>query len=238
LRRAVRRAGLHRANNYDLPMASRSDVAGADGPALRRPRRSARARWALTVSALALAFWVTGSSAAVVPRPQPITPHDVWVTRTVDEGRVSVSVPSNWNVGEPWVMSGSFVDQVGSFSNQVLSSPCTVSGNSIECGPPLTTLQPGGILVEVSANSAISPAWTLGGQPGVPTTVSGLTARLDVEAGSRGACADLGADRSRTELIAYPQPPEDYLEIAVCSRGLADAVGARVMASVRVILLG
>jgi hypothetical protein len=72
----------------------------------------------------------------------------------------------------------------------------------------------------------------------MPTTVSGLAAKLDVERGSRGSCAELGADRSRTELIAYPQPPEDYLEVAVCSRGLADWVGARVMASVRVILLG
>jgi hypothetical protein len=48
----------------------------------------------------------------------------------------------------------------------------------------------------------------------------------------------LGADRSRTELIAYPQPPEDYREIAICSRGVADVVGAGVMASVRVVLLG
>jgi hypothetical protein len=72
----------------------------------------------------------------------------------------------------------------------------------------------------------------------VPSTVSGLTAQLDVETGSRGACAELGADRSRTKLIAYPQPPEDYIEIAVCSRGLADWVGAQVMASVRVVLIG
>ena len=104
--------------------------------------------------------------------------------------------------------------------------------------PPLTALQPGAILVEVFSNSAINPDWTIGGQPGMPTAVSGLTARLDVVTGSQGACAGLGADRSRTELIAYPQPPEDYFEIAVCSRGLADAVGARVMASVHVILLG
>lgn len=88
------------------------------------------------------------------------------------------------------------------------------------------------------SNSAINPYWTIGGQPGIPTTVSGLTAQLDVETGSRGRCAALGADRSRTELIAYPQLPEDYLEIAVCSRGLADWVGAGVMASVRVVLLG
>lgn len=154
----------------------------------------------------------------------------------VDDGQVSIYVPSNWNVGETWVMPGSFGDLVGSFSNQLLSSPCTTTWNSIRCGPPLTTLQPGGILVEVFSNSGL--AWTIGGQPGTPTTVSGLTAKLDVGAGSQGGCAELGAGRSRTELIAYPQPPEDYLEIAVCSRGLADWVGARVMASVRVVLLG
>ncbi len=219
-------------------MASRSDVARADGPAPPRPRRTARARWALSLSALALALGVTGSSAAVTPKPLPINVRDAWVTRTLDDGQVSISVPSNWNVGERWVISGSFSDLVGSFSNQLLASPCTTSANSIECGPPLTTLQPGGILVEVFSNSALNPDWTIGGQPGVPTTVSGLTAQLDVQSGSRGACAELGADRSRTELIAYPQPPEDYIEIAVCSRGLTDWVGARVMASVRVVLLG
>lgn len=222
-------------SDYDDPMASRSDVARA-GRAPRRPRRTARARWALCLAVLALALWVTGSSAAVTPKPQPITVHDAWVTRTVDDGQVSIYVPSTWNVGETWVMPGSFGDLVGSFSNQLLSSPCTTTWNSIRCGPPLTTLQPGGILVEVSSNSGL--AWTIRGQPGMPTTVSGLTAKVDVEAGSKGGCAELGADRSRTELIAYPQPPEDYLEIAVCSRGLADWVDARVMASVRVVLLG
>ena len=139
-------------------------------------------------------------------------------------------------MGDAWVIPGSFADLVGSFSNQLLSPPCTTSGNSIECGPPLATLQPGGILVEVFSNGA--PTWTIDDQPGMPTTVSGLNARLDVESGSRGACTELGADRSRTELIAFPQPPEDYLEIAVCSRGVADWVAARVMASARVVLLG
>ena len=224
-------------SGYDGPMASRSEVARADGPAPRRPRRTERARWALSLSALALALWVTGSSAAVTPKPLPINVRGAWVTRTVDDRQVSISVPSDWNAGEAWVIAGSFSDLVGSFSNQLLSSPCTTSWNSIRCGPPLTTLHPGGILVEVFSNSAIDPNWTIGAQPGVPTTVSGLTAQLDVETASHGACTELGADRSRTELIAYPQPPEDYIEIAVCSRGLADWVSARVMASVRVVLL-
>jgi hypothetical protein len=225
-------------SDYDHPMASPTDATRADRPAPPRPRRTARARWALSLSALALALWVTGSSAAVTPKPLPINVHGAWVTRTVDDRQVSISVPSDWSIGEPWVIPGSFAYLVGSFSNQLLSSPCTTSANSIDCGPPLTTLQPGGILVEVFSNSAINPDWTIGGQQGAPTTVSGLTAQLDVETGSQGPCTELGADRSRTELIAYPQPPEDYVEIAVCSRGLADWVGARVMASVRVVLLG
>jgi hypothetical protein len=141
-------------------MASRSDVATAGGPAPRQPRRSARARWALSLAALALALWVTGSSAAVTPKPLLINVRDAWVTRTVDDRQVSISVPSDWNAGEAWVIPGSFSDLVGSFSNQLLSSPCTTSANSIECGPPLTTLQSGGILVEVFSNSAIDPNWT------------------------------------------------------------------------------
>ena len=145
-------------------------------------------------------------------------------------------MPAPWNVGQPWVMPSSFTDLVASFSNQALSPPCTTSANSISCGPPLTTLQPGAMLVEVFQNGF--PTWNLSSQPGTPTTVSGLAAKVDVGAGAGGPCGSLGGDRSRTEVIPFPSPPEDYVEIDVCSRGVADAVGARVIASVRVALLG
>jgi hypothetical protein len=104
-----------------------------------------------------------------------------WTTRTVDDRQVSLSVPSNWNVGQAWVIPGSFADLIGSFSNQPLSPPCTTSGNSIACGPPLQSLQPRGILVDVYNNGA--PTWSLSSEPGVPATVSGLSAKVDVQTG-------------------------------------------------------
>jgi hypothetical protein len=145
-------------------------------------------------------------------------------------------VPSDWNVGQGWSIPGAFDDLVGSFSNQPLSPPCTTSGNSITCGPPLSSLQPGGMLVDVYSNG--STTWRISSQPGTPTTVSGMSARVAVQPSSQQDCTGLGADRSRTEIIALTNPPEDYFEISICSRGVADAVGARVMASVRVAPLG
>jgi hypothetical protein len=85
--------------------------------------------------------------------------------------------------------------------------------------------------VDVYNNGA--PTWSLGTEPGVPATVDGLAAKVDVGTGGE-QCGGLGADRSRTEFIALSNPPEDYLEVSICSRGVPDDVGARVMASVRV----
>jgi hypothetical protein len=150
----------------------------------------------------------------------------------MDHKQISLSVPSNWYVGEAWVMSGSFADLTGSLSNQTLSPPCRTGGNSIECGPPLTELQPGGILVEVWQNGR--PEWTLDSQPGTATTISGLAARVAFEAGGQGQCVAMSADRTRTAAVAIPANPSDYFEIDICSRGVSDTVGARILESLQV----
>ena len=185
----------------------------------------------MSVCLAALMLGVTAAGCSPPP-PLAINLSGAWTTRTVDDRQVSLSLPTNWNVGQAWVMPSSFSDLVGSFSNEALSQPCTTGANSIECGPPLTTLQRGGVLVEVFQNGA--PTWTINSQPGAATTVSGLSARVDGQTGSQAACGGLGSDRSRTEVIALPNAPDNYFEIAICSRGLADAVGARIMASVQV----
>jgi hypothetical protein len=185
----------------------------------------------MSIGSLVLALLVTASSPAVAQPPSPIHVHGQWLTRSFAIYHLSLSVPSDWNVGESWTMFGSFEDLMGSFSNQLLSPPCTTSGNSTECGPPLTSLEPGAMLVDVYHNG--SPLWTISSQPGTPMTVSGMPARVTVEAGSQGACYGLGADRTRDEVIVMPASSDNYFEIAICSRGVPDAVGARVMASVR-----
>src|ERR1700681_4038970 len=124
-------------------------------------------------SALVITSAIAGCSS---PAPAGIHLAGAWTTRTLDLNQVSLSVPSNWNVGEAWVQSSSFSDLVGSFSNQSLSPPCTTSPNTISCGPPLALLQPGAMLVEIWQNG--SPQWSLDSQPGTPTRVSGLPAKL------------------------------------------------------------
>jgi hypothetical protein len=206
------------------------------GPAMTTapvtPRSSAGARWLTALVGFAVALFVTASSPPVTPVRTPIRMNGPWITRTVLGNEISLRVPSDWNVGPRAAFAGSFIFLTGSFSNQLLSPACTTSGNSITCGQPLTSLQPGGILVDVYDNG--NPTWTLRSEPGVPATVSGLSAKLDIETGGQQACGGLGADRSRTEFIAMSSPPEDYYEISICSRGVPDDVGARVMASIRV----
>jgi hypothetical protein len=180
----------------------------------------------------ALVVAVAGAGCASAP-PLAVDLNGSWITRSIDRHQVSLSVPSNWYVGEPWIQPSSFSDLVGSFSNESLSPPCTTGPNTIACGDPLSSLQAGAVLVEIWQNG--SPQWTLDSQLGTATTVSGLPARVDVESGGHGYCAGIAADRTRSEVVPFPSAPDNYFVIAVCSRGVSDAVGARLMASVRVI---
>jgi hypothetical protein len=184
------------------------------------------------VSAFTLLIVTTAGCSS--PAPLPINASSTWASRTLDHKYVTVSVPSNWNVGQAWIQPSSFTDLVGSFSNQSLSPPCTTGPNTIGCGPPLQSLQPGAMLVEIWQNG--SPNWSLDSVPGTPTTVSGQPARATNLAGGQGYCSGLGADRSRSEFIPFPTNTDNWIEIDICSRGVADSAGARVMESVTVAL--
>jgi hypothetical protein len=207
------------------------------GPIGVEDRRSVEVRrpiWLMVVGATALVFAgaVVGCAPGIAQAPMAVDLNGRWTTRTIDSHRLSLSVPSNWNVSEAWIQPSSFSDLVGSFSNQSLSPPCTTAPNMITCGDPLMSLQPGAMLVEIWQNG--SPQWTIDSQPGTATIVSGLPARVDVETGGHGYCAGLAADRTRSEVIPFPDTPDNYLAIVICSRGVDDAAGAKVMASVRV----
>jgi hypothetical protein len=167
------------------------------------------------------------------PAPLAIDVNASWATRTVDH-EVSVQVPANWNAGEAWIQASSFTDLIGSYSNQSLSPPCTTGANTIGCGPPLTSLQPGAMLVEIWHNG--SPDWSLSSYPGTPATVAGLPARVTDRSGGYGYCSGLGADHSRSVVIPFPSAPDNWIEVDICSRGVAGAVGSRVMESVGVTL--
>ncbi len=177
-----------------------------------------------------LLFGMTAAGSTTRP-PLPINLHGPWTTRTIDN-EISLSMPTNWEAGDSWVSPGSLGTLMGSFSNQTLSPPCTTTWNSITCGPPLNSLEPGAVLVEVFHDSFFQP-WNFSDQPGTSLLVSGLPAKLVATTGN-GACGGLQGDRSLTELIAYPDAIDNYIDVAVCSRGVADAVIARVMNSLQV----
>lgn len=141
-------------------------------------------------------------------------------------------MPANWYIGGGDILPGSFSDLVASYSNQTLSPPCTTGASSITCGLPLTSLQKGAMLVDVSHNSTLpGPVrpW-----PGTPTTVSGFQAWVTDEHGQQGACTGLGADRTLSEIIPFPDAPNNYFAIDICSRGVPDSVGTRILESLRV----
>jgi len=187
----------------------------------------------LCVSALALCVTGVGCGSTT---PLPIDAHAQWVTRTLDDRQVTLSVPSDWNVGEAWAEPSSFNDLTGSFSNQSLSPPCSSGPSTLSCGPPLTSLQSGAELVEVFQSGF--PGWTLDSQAGTSTTVSGLAAKLEVQTGPHSDCASLGADRTRSLLVASPTAVGNYFDIEICSRGVPDSVGARIDESVRITPIG
>lgn len=185
------------------------------------------------VGALALVAGITAGCSS--PAPLPINQSGAWSTRTLDHSYVTVSVPSDWNVGEAWIQPSSFTDLVGSFSNQSLSPPCTTGANTIGCGPPLQSLQPGAMLVEIWQNSF--PNWNLDSVGGANTVVSGQPARVtDESGGGDGRCSGMGADRNRSAFIPFPAAPDNWIEVDVCSRGVPVDVGARILASVGVSL--
>ena len=171
-------------------------------------------------------------SAITTSNPAAVELSGPWITRTANH--VSLSVPSDWNIGQPWLSASSFSDLVGSFSNQTLSAPCVTRLNSVSCGAPLKELRAGGMLVEVYESGF--PQWNLSSVPGTPTFVSGLPAHVNVQLGAHDSCTGLGADQTRTEVIA-DSVPDNYVQIVICSRGPdagQDAVASRILASVRV----
>src|ERR1700693_3931864 len=88
-----------------------------------------RARWLMVFGAAALVVSSVVAGCAAASPPLPVDLNGRWTTRTIDRHQVSVSVPSDWNVGEPWIQPSSFSDLVASFSNESLSPPCTTGPN-------------------------------------------------------------------------------------------------------------
>ncbi len=164
--------------------------------------------WPLAVLALAV------SACAVEPLPLPSSKPGL--TESWRGSEVSFAYPRGWSRAD-WSGPSSFTYMVAAVSNQRLGDPCFRRGNGGGCGPPLRRLEPGALLVEWWVNSF--PGWRLAAQPGAPTTVDRLPAK--VIGGSQGAlaCSGLSAAAGITVSIASPGAPFNYYQFVSCMRG-------------------
>jgi hypothetical protein len=98
-------------------------------------------------------------------------------------------------------------------STQPVHNPCATHGNTISCGFPVQSLEPGAVLV--TWNASAPPGVGLG--PGSPLRVGGRPARRVDTAG--GMCRSIGADRTIDVLIATRPLPSTLTEFTACLRG-------------------
>lgn len=144
----------------------------------------------------------------------PIRPSGA--TTRVSCGGITFGYPAGWYRTAASYPS-SFTDMVAAVSNQPIHDPCTTSGNTITCAEPLNTLDTGGLLVEWWVDGF--PQWSLAKEPGTPTTIDGLQARMQQHSGSSLGCpAGLGAQISIRVAIARTAPG-NYFELDACARG-------------------
>ena len=98
-------------------------------------------------------------------------------------------------------------------SSQQTHDPCREHGPETACGWPVSSLQPGGVLV-VWENRGF-PGWSLGSEPGTPRRVGGRPARETVR--RPGECAAIGADET-IELAVERPVPYNWTAFTACLR--------------------
>jgi hypothetical protein len=127
--------------------------------------------------------------------------------------------PSCWTATS-FAEVSSFSDSLVDLSNQPMHDPCTRTtspsggGLETECGWPLTSLDPGGILVRWSSDG--SPTWRIENQPGTSLTVAGRPAREQIT--EPGDCGSIGADE--TISVEVERTVQDnFYEMMACFQG-------------------
>jgi hypothetical protein len=154
-----------------------------------------------------------------------------------DNGVLAFDFPARWEHQDLTSIPSTFVSYLGYFSSMTLHDPCTTTsvanGSQVTCGDPIEALEPGAALV-TWANVGFP---TAAGEPEIAspnTTISGQTARVDVQDG--GDCARLGADKTITADIE--RPGGNHYRMVACLRGpdLAQAQTAveQMLQSVRI----
>jgi hypothetical protein len=99
-------------------------------------------------------------------------------------------------------------------STQPVRDPCHRQGAAVECGWPLSRLQPDGVLITWENRGF--PGWSLGKISGAPLRVDGRAAKRTVT--RPGACSAIGADATIEVEIARALP-SNWTNFTACVRG-------------------
>ena len=95
-------------------------------------------------------------------------------------------------------------------SNQPLHPPCVITIDSKTCGPPLSRLSEGSVLVVWSEDAF--PGWTFKWARGTALRVGGHRAKLRL---TRSACG-VGADVMLDVVVDRPDAPDNWFEFRAC----------------------
>jgi hypothetical protein len=150
-------------------------------------------------------------------------------TGLVDLGGLTVAIPSAWAYrADGW--RSSFETLLGYWSSVPLGDSCSstdgrAGGVQTTCGPPLTSLPGGAVLVSWSViGRPLLPGQTEIEQPN--TTIGGQAARLTVE--SPGVCG-LSIDATVSITADIARPGGNHFEMRACLRDPTDDVQAALM---------
>lgn len=154
----------------------------------------------------------TGRPPSLAPLTGPLT--------TLQASRVRISYPAAWSHVTGNDEMNSFDHMAIAVSDHALSEPCgeAVEPNFIEitCGPPLDSLQPGGVLIEWWEDAF--PNANFNSFPGARLVVDGKPAKLTDRSGSSDECASLGADETLRVTVARPEL-NNWFAFVACLRG-------------------
>ena len=111
---------------------------------------------------------------------------------------LSFSYPASWRRYR-WQFSTSFSDAIVYLSTGAEHDPCTTTGLTTRCTPPIDRLEPDGVLV--SWTRWYDPGFGLERVSGTPTRIADHPAKVTVGAPQEW-CARIGGERSVTASIA------------------------------------
>jgi hypothetical protein len=133
---------------------------------------------------------------------------------------LSFSYPASWRRYR-WQFSTRFSDAIVYLSTGAEHDPCTTTGLTTRCTPPVDRLEPDGVLV--SWTRWYFPRFGLERVSGTPTRIADHPAKVAVGAPQEW-CARVGGERSVTASIALPDTAWTGME--ACLRGPDIAAGA------------